>query len=245
MAAVTQSSQPRKRPLNIVFFGEIGAGKSSTINLIVGSSVAHTNNVGKLCTRVSACYETTIRNEAFNLWDTRGLGEGLFGSLFQGSSVGYLKKFLRERHQKREIDLLIYCVRGSRSKEALVKSYNTFCLTTRRLAAPVVIVVTNLEREKTMEDWWESNEARLQGLGMEFDGHACVTTLAGHPRANVSKMTLYDLIARKYSWQRECDESYFGSRVQSTDTTRFEAPSRPGILTYGVFGSRLVRLMEF
>ncbi|KIJ19015.1 hypothetical protein PAXINDRAFT_70367, partial [Paxillus involutus ATCC 200175] len=178
-----KSSQPRHLPRNIVFFGQSGAGKSSIINLVAGSSVAHTSNYTEPCTRVSARYETTIRNETFNLWDTRGLREkGFLRSLFKGSSEGELRKFLRERYQKREIDLLVYCVRESRAKEALVKNYKTFCARTRQLAAPVVIVVTYLEREKNMEDWWGRNESNLRRLGMDFDGHACITAIPGHPR---------------------------------------------------------------
>ncbi|KIJ08351.1 hypothetical protein PAXINDRAFT_28011, partial [Paxillus involutus ATCC 200175] len=164
---------------NIVFVGETGAGKSSIINLVAGSSVANTNNDTGACTRASARYETMIRDEVFNLWDTRGLGEGFLRSIFKGSSEGELRKFLRERHQKLEIDLLVYCVRGSRANKAQVKNYNTFCAVTRRFAAPVVIMVTNLEREKNMEDWWERNESNLRRLGMEFDGHACITAIPG------------------------------------------------------------------
>ncbi|KAF8840482.1 hypothetical protein BDN67DRAFT_637491 [Paxillus ammoniavirescens] len=211
MAAISQSSQPR----NIVFFGETGTGKSSAINLIAGSSVADTNNDTGACTRVSACYKTMIRDEPFKLWDTRGLGEaGFFHSLFKGGPEGELRKFLRERYQRQEIDLLVYCVRGSRAKEALLKNYKTFCAMTRQLAAPVVIVVTHLEREKNMEDWWERNESSLRRLGMEFDGHACITAIPNHTRENVSKQTLHELIARDYLWQAEGGGSYFGSSAQ-------------------------------
>ncbi|KAF9245049.1 P-loop containing nucleoside triphosphate hydrolase protein, partial [Melanogaster broomeanus] len=164
---------------NIIFFGETGAGKSSTINLIVGSTVAGVSNDTNACTLGSACYETTIGGAPFKLWDTRGLGEGFFSSLFKfgKSSEGELKKFLRERHEKGEIDLLVYCVRGSRARDALVKNYKSFCAITRRLAAPIVIVVTNLEREPNMDDWWERNEHSFLKLEMQFDGHACITAL--------------------------------------------------------------------
>ncbi|KIJ19014.1 hypothetical protein PAXINDRAFT_97096 [Paxillus involutus ATCC 200175] len=224
---INQSSQPRGRPRNIVFFGQSGAGKSSSINLIVGSSVAAADNETGVCTCVSACYKTKIHNEAFNLWDTCGLGEeGFFRSLFKGSSEGDLRRFLGERYQKREIDLLVYCIRGSGGNEALVKNYNTFCAITRRLAAPVVVVVTNLEGEKNMEDWWNRNESSLQSRGMEFDGHACITAIPGHPREDVSKQTLHELIARDYPWQAECGGSYFGSPVQRRE--RIATPIVPG-----------------
>ncbi|KAF9222664.1 kinase-like protein [Gyrodon lividus] len=257
MAGINESSQARCR--NIIFFGETGTGKSSAINLISGSNVADVSNDAGACTRTIACYETTIRGAAFKLWDTRGLGEGFFDFLFRGSSEGELKKFLRARHQNGELDLLVYCVRGSRAHDALVKNYNTFCAITRRLAAPVVIVVTNLERENNMDGWWERNEPSLQNLGMEFDGHACIAALPGNPRAAVSRETLQDLISRNYRWQAGCDGSYFGSTVQRrlrvaaiasvwstrvkndarsgaarprTNTTRSEAQSSPGIRIY-------------
>ncbi|KIJ09636.1 hypothetical protein PAXINDRAFT_17269 [Paxillus involutus ATCC 200175] len=184
-----KSSPPRGRPRNIVFFGQSGVGKSSTINLIAGSRVAHTSNSVQPCTIVSVCHKIAIGNEVFNLWDTHALSSE--------KSEEKLKKFLQERHQKCEIDLLVYCIHGG--NKALLKNYNTFCLTTRRLAVPVVIVVTNLERYKNMEDWWKRNGSDLQSRGMEFDGHACITALPDDPRRTESEMTLRDLITRKYS----------------------------------------------
>ncbi|KIK91576.1 hypothetical protein PAXRUDRAFT_624711 [Paxillus rubicundulus Ve08.2h10] len=214
MAPTNQSSQFRGRPRNIVFFGETGSGKSSIINLLAGSRIAHTSNDTDSCTRINTCYKATVRNEAFNLWDTRGLGEGFLRSLFKRSSEGELRKFLRERHEKCEIDLLVYCVRGSRANKAQVKSYKVFGAVTRQLAAPVVIAVTYLERETDMEDWWTRNESSLLRLGMEFDGHACITASPiHHPQADVSRGLLQQLIARNYHWQAKRDGSYFGSPV--------------------------------
>ncbi|KAF8840483.1 kinase-like protein [Paxillus ammoniavirescens] len=230
-----KSSPPRGRPRNVIFFGEIGAGKSSAINLIAGSSVAGTNNDVEACTRVSASYPATIRNEPFILWDTHGLSDASFArSLFNGSAEKKLNKFLQERHQKREIDLLVYCIHGGH--KALLKYYNTFCLKTRRLAVPVVIVVTNLEREKNMEDWWERNESVLQSRGMEFDGHACITALPDNHRGTESEMTLHDLITRKYHWRAACGGSYIGSPLPSPqrvpDVIGAEAQSTPGTSPY-------------
>ncbi|KAI9572062.1 P-loop containing nucleoside triphosphate hydrolase protein, partial [Boletus coccyginus] len=165
---------------NIIFFGETGAGKSSTINLLLETgTTARVSNDSKPCTKSNTKYETTLNGTKYNLWDTRGLGEGrsFFETIFGGSSEKALKKFLKERHRRLEIDLLVYCVRGSRATEAYVKYYDNFCAITRRLAAPVVVVVTQLEKERVMEGWWSKNSFHLRELGMEFDDHACITAL--------------------------------------------------------------------
>ncbi|KIJ19007.1 hypothetical protein PAXINDRAFT_109513, partial [Paxillus involutus ATCC 200175] len=234
MLTLPKSSRPHDRPRHIVFLGETGAGKSSIIDLI------------NACPSVAESSNDT--GAAFKLWNTRDLGEGFFTSLFRGSSKGELIKFLRERHQKREIDLLVYCVRGSSAHKAMAKHYDTFCAITRQLAAPVVIVVTHLEREKNTEDWWERNEYSLRRLGMEFDGHACITAPPNYRLENESKRALHDLIARNYGWQAKNDgpSSYFGSTIQRhrtggahndlcseaaclpTDTTRSEAQNPVG-----------------
>ncbi|KAF8546562.1 hypothetical protein OG21DRAFT_1397550, partial [Imleria badia] len=165
---------------NIVFFGEVATGKSSAINLLLepGTS-ARVSDDSRSCTRTSTRYETTLNGTKCNLWDTRGLGEGrsFLQDLFGGGSEKELKKFLKERHHNHEIDLLVYCVRGSRATEASMKYYNNFCAITRRLVAPVAIMVTRLEREKDMEDWWSRNSSRFKELEMEFDDHVCITTL--------------------------------------------------------------------
>ncbi|KAF8135587.1 hypothetical protein EV363DRAFT_799786 [Boletus edulis] len=219
MALKSESSKLR----NIVFFGETGAGKSSAINLLLGTgTIAPVSNDTHLCTKVSASYETTLNGTKYNLWDTRGLGaaRGFFhtfpflGTFFGGSSEKELKKILKERHANHEIDLLVLCVRGSRATKALLRYYNDFCVITGRLAAPVVIVVTHLEKEKNMEDWWSRNSADLKKLGMEFDDYVCITTLPEHHRRAESKKKLVDLVTKDRRWEAKESGSYFGSPVQ-------------------------------
>ena len=202
---------------NVIFFGETGAGKSSAINLLLGTGTSATvSNGSQPCTQTSTYYETTLNGIKCNLWDTRGLGEGrsFLQTLLGGGSEKDLKKLLKERHRSHEIDLLVYCVRGSRATGASVKYYNNFCAITRRLAAPVVIMVTQLEKEKSMEDWWSRNFLHFEELKMEFDDHACITTLAQHPRLTESREKLINLITHQRCWEPKEDGSYFGSLVQ-------------------------------
>ncbi|KAF8552532.1 hypothetical protein OG21DRAFT_114931 [Imleria badia] len=215
---------------NIVFFGETGTGKSSAINLLLGTGAcARVSNDSQPCTQTGTHYETTLNGTKCNLWDTRGLGEGrsFFQALFGGGSETELKKFLKERHLNDEIDLLVYCVRGSRATDALVKYYNNFCAITRRLVAPVAIMVTRLEREKDMEDWWSRNSSRFKELEMEFDDHVCITTLPQHPRLAESREKLAALITRHRRWEAKESGSYFGSPVKKPTTSA--PPPKGGI----------------
>ena len=172
----------------------------------------------------------------YTLWDTRGLGEG--GSFFRnifwftGNAERDLKRFLKERHREHKIDLLVYCVRGSRATKASVRYYNDFCAITRRLAAPVVILVTCLEREPNMEEWWNRNSSHFEKLKMEFDDHVCITTLPRHARTAESRKSLVDIISKKRRWQARSSGSYFGSLVQTSIPS---APSPRGGLIWSLF----------
>ena len=240
ISGVSVPPQSTKHRRNIVFVGETGAGKSSAINLLLEAGTpASVSNDSQPCTQASAAYETTLNGTNYSLWDTRGLGEGrnFLQAIFRlgRSSEKDLKKFLKERHQRHELDLLVFCVRGARAIVASVDYYNKFCAITRRLAAPVVIVVTQLEKEKVMEDWWNKNSSVLEDLKMYFDDHVCITTLAGHRRLAESKKRLVELITKNRRWEAQESESYFGSAVQRT------TPSAPPSTRRNLSPFRLVR----
>lgn len=110
-----------------------------------------------------------------------------------------LKRFLRERHRLRELDLLVFCVRGGRAHEGMSRVYKIFGKATRRIAIPVVIVITHLEkRQPTMDAWWQDNEKKLGELGLVFDGHACVTCLPSNHRRWASQQDIRFLISTEY-----------------------------------------------
>jgi hypothetical protein len=92
-------------------------------------------------------------------------------------------------------------------------AYKTFCKTTRRFAAPVVIAVTCLERmQPAMDTWWVQNGRRLEQQGLVFDGHVCVTCLPHHPRRQSAKEEMHDLLVSDYQWNSSVlpgSEDYF------------------------------------
>lgn len=175
---ISSSEKSREPAHNVIIFGEAGVGKSSLVNLIIGSNRAETSSDAVACTQRNQEYEVTIDNRKFRIWDTVGLDSGTFNWLPAAFAERPLKHFLSKLFKKGEVDLLIYCVRASRATRALVRHYQTFYSTICEGAVPVVVVITCLENATgEMDNWWTKNEENFRRCGMSFAGHACVTTL--------------------------------------------------------------------
>ncbi|KIK94576.1 hypothetical protein PAXRUDRAFT_121870, partial [Paxillus rubicundulus Ve08.2h10] len=162
---------------NIVVFGESGAGKSSLINVIAGRSDAATSSRAIGCTFEHRKYDVEVHGKRYAIWDTAGLDEGSHGRVPAERAEENLEQLLRELIRANGIDLLIYCIRGSRLRKALINNYNLFYSAICRKKVPIALVVTGLENyEGQMEEWWAANEADFATLKMHFDSHVCVTT---------------------------------------------------------------------
>ncbi|KAH7916634.1 P-loop containing nucleoside triphosphate hydrolase protein, partial [Hygrophoropsis aurantiaca] len=167
-----------QQPRNIVVFGESGVGKSSLVNMIVGTEVAQTSSGAVGCTFEYTRHEASIGGQPFGVWDTAGLDEGEYGTVPAKKAEANLKGLLRDLVKANGIDLLVYCVRATRVRKVLQSNYNIFYSAICRKKVPIVIVVTGLENyEEGMDRWWRDNEPEFTALNMHFKGHACVTTL--------------------------------------------------------------------
>ncbi|KAH7916525.1 P-loop containing nucleoside triphosphate hydrolase protein [Hygrophoropsis aurantiaca] len=205
---------------NVIVFGEGGVGKSSLINMIADplSSKPQMSSNAVGCTFIHEAYSLTVHDQTFFLWDTPGLDEGSFGTVPAAKAKEELQILLRQLASTSGIDLVMYCIRGTRVRKALLQNYKFLCSVINRKVVPVVLVVTGLENcEGEMDDWWTQNESELKRCGMQFDGHACVTTLdacvAKHPiiqnRREESYNNLRDLILQTYGPHfREKSRSY-------------------------------------
>ncbi|KAF8123323.1 P-loop containing nucleoside triphosphate hydrolase protein, partial [Boletus edulis] len=205
---------------NVIFIGETGSGKSSTINLIIGHDHAAVSTDGRPCTSSFTSYEVSYGGRAYRLWDTPGLNDrssswSIGRSITTASS---LKRFLQVRHRLGELDLLVLCVRGSRATSAMSKTFRVFCRSTSRIA-PVLLAVTHLERaQPTMDAWWQENERRFGDLGLVFEGHACITCLSPHHRRRAAQEEIRYLISNKYRprvWSTVGEEEYLDDPAKS------------------------------
>jgi GTP-binding protein EngB required for normal cell division len=164
----------------VVIFGETGVGKSSLVNMVAGREVSATSSGAVGCTLEYKQHVMDLGNpnQRFAVWDTAGLDEGTYGTVPAEKAEVYLKQLLRDLAKTSGIDLLVYCVRGTRVRSALLSNYDLFYSAICRKKVPIAIVVTGLEnQEGSMESWWEQNQHEFSALKMHFDNHACVTTV--------------------------------------------------------------------
>ena len=187
---------------HVVFIGEIGSGKSSVINLFADRDCAMVSPDASPCTRDFVSYEVIVDGRSYTLWDTPGTAEyetSGFGIFRQSTRIDSLKRFLQERCRLKELDLIVFCVRGGRPHKGMSGVYELLCRGFRQLAIPVVIVITHLERKQpTMDSWWQDNERRLAELGLVFDEHACLTCLPSNHRRWASQQDIRFLISGEY-----------------------------------------------
>jgi len=185
---------------NIVIFGETGTGKSSLINMLSDHDVAGVSNGALGCTFESARYPITIGGMQYTLWDSAGLNEGEAGSVPATTALNHLRDLVE--NLKDGVSLLVYCIRGARYRDIIKVNYDLFTEIICQSEVPVVVVVTGLENEARMEDWWVENEREFTMRNMHFVDHACVTTSKGKKNMfeeeyEESKQVVRDLIQNR------------------------------------------------
>ncbi|KAG1820662.1 hypothetical protein EV424DRAFT_1539485 [Suillus variegatus] len=253
--ACTQPSSSSIPSQCVVICGEAGCGKSSLVNLIVGTNIAVTSCDAGGCTAETNMYDNLmIRNETskVKLVDTAGLDEGPRGTVPDTEARRILKKLLRTLTEQGDIHLIMYCVRGEREIRTLRRNYDLI-LSQVKTKVPIVLVVTCLESyQPDMEDWWRVNERTISKLGMTFAGHACITTATMTGPVFAERRTQsYDAVCKLIEQYRPSNNT--GIHTGSSLGTIHPIPSRkaagnqhPNVVIFGQAGagkSLLVNLM--
>ncbi|KAL4074306.1 P-loop containing nucleoside triphosphate hydrolase protein [Scleroderma yunnanense] len=161
--------------LNIILFGETGVGKSSVINLIAGSPIAKTSPDADGCTMRSQSYEFNVGSRGIKIWDTVGLEEPQMGVNGYYTAIVNAYALIHKLHDAGGVDLLLFCIRGSRITTTIQSNYRLFYEILCDKQVPIALVITHLERENPMEDWWKRNQSSISKYGIHSAGHACVT----------------------------------------------------------------------
>lgn len=179
-------------PIKVIVFGESGVGKSSLINMLMGEPVAAVSNQAVGCTFASNKFRANIGNREVMLYDTAGLNEAEAGTVSPERAIQNLRSLVRSL---KTVDLLVYCIRGIRFRKIVADNYNKFRNTIcgGDGKVPIVLVITGLENEVSMDDWWDHNHAYLTRYNLDFCGHACITTTRGRAFKDGSGHVFQDL----------------------------------------------------
>ncbi|KAG1733676.1 P-loop containing nucleoside triphosphate hydrolase protein [Suillus occidentalis] len=160
---------------NIVLFGQAGAGKSSIVNLMAGKDIAHTSPGMQRCTLEWKEYPIEFDGVSYNVFDTVGLEEPQLGKKEYLESVGNAYLLIKKLASEGGIDLLLFCMPAGRISGMLQSNYRLFHEFLCEKKVPIVLAITNLEREQIMEDWWVRERANFDKYQINVAGHACIT----------------------------------------------------------------------
>jgi len=171
--------------------------------MLQGGEVAATSNSAYGCTPDSSHHEVTFVSrrscvlsfspnqvsifptasggKKYRLWDTSGLNEGNRGTVPTQKAMFNLVALVKGlRENAGGVSLLVYCIRGARLREIIRVNYDLFWGIICNGQVPIVLVITGLENEDDMEDWWRDNRIELEDvMGMKFQGHVCMTSTKG------------------------------------------------------------------
>ncbi|KAG2357651.1 P-loop containing nucleoside triphosphate hydrolase protein [Suillus spraguei] len=199
---VTAIHPVRKEHKNIVLFGASGVGKSSVVNLMAGMKVAATSASMNRCTMRWQEYTIGFGGESYKVFDTVGLEEPQLGIKEYLDSVENAYALVKELDRQGGIDLLLFCIRAGRMTATLQSNYRLFHEFLCEKKVPIVLAITNLEREQRMEDWWDQEHKNLQRHEIHVAGHACITAADGLPagpqgdRYEESRLKIRELVKR-------------------------------------------------
>ncbi|KAG1844466.1 P-loop containing nucleoside triphosphate hydrolase protein [Suillus subluteus] len=200
-AGLSRGTIPSKlaaRHTNIVLFGQVGAGKSSLVNLMAGENVARTSSDMRSCTLHWQQYPIKFDGESYNVFDTVGLDEPQLGIPQYLNAVENAYTLIQNLEGQGGIDLLLFCMRAGRLTPTLQSNYRLFHEFLCNKRVPIVAVITHLENEVgDMNAWWNRNSDIFDGRVRVAD-HACITAIRGnYPyRYEQSRTTIRSLVMK-------------------------------------------------
>jgi hypothetical protein len=143
--------------------------------MLAKKQLAKTSNDGKATTKSSKPYDIEIGGQLLRIYDTAGFDDEV-SQVPSITAVVQLYKLLKELDG---VSLLVYCMRAPRAKASAKPNWKLFHEVICRGKVPIVAVITGLEVEKKMKDWWTRNEKVFSRYGLFPQDVACITAIEG------------------------------------------------------------------
>ena len=182
---------------------------------MAGREVAAVSADTEGCTLEATEYSFTLSNPEMSLriFDTVGLEEPEMGvNTFLGA-IEKAHQLITTLHNNGGIDLLLFCVRGGRLTNTMQRNYRLFFEFLCDKQVPLAIIVTHLEQEGVMENWWARNKETFRRYDIRSVAHACITALPAH-------VTLYE---EKRVQSRNTLRELFREALSSPNTSYVQA----------------------
>ncbi|KAG1824710.1 uncharacterized protein BJ212DRAFT_1322009 [Suillus subaureus] len=151
-------------PQNFIVFGEMGVGKSSLINLIAGEQVAKSSSGIQPCNLESTEYPIRLSDPQLNvnLFDTVGLDSPTMDSASYLNALVKAHELIVSLKNQGGVHGLLFCIKGGRVSRTMQQNYRLFYEFLCQKKVPLALVVTNLETEVKMDDWWTRNKVHVE-----------------------------------------------------------------------------------
>ncbi|KAG1724266.1 hypothetical protein EDB19DRAFT_1858673 [Suillus lakei] len=198
------------RNINIVLFGQAGAGKDSLINLMAGKDIVGTSMDLKSPKLHWQKYTIAFDGESYDVFDTVGLEEPQLGMPQFLDAIENAYSLIHELERQDGIDLLLFCMRACSVTITLQTNYLLFNEFLCDKKVPIILVITHLENEpRDMDDWWKRNRENFYDREIFVASHACITTIRGNfpRRYEESRIAIPNVVkeftadGQKHAWK--------------------------------------------
>jgi hypothetical protein len=175
--------------------------------MLEGDRIAPVSSGAASQTFANERYVKDIMGTSINVYDTAGFNESTDSTVARTRATVNLYKLLRQL-EGTGVNLLVYVMRAPRITATAQKNYRLFYEAFCDKKVPIVIIVTGLEAEHHMDQWWYQNKDEFESRNMEFAGWACITADRGkltrngyknEDEYNESRLKVQDLIAEHCS----------------------------------------------
>jgi hypothetical protein len=176
MGRMTIAAPPHNnQTINVILFGEPGAGKSAVVNLIARKNHARVPSGVHGSTLQSTRYDIPVDGVDVCIFETIGLPVPVITGNDYLIALEKAYDFINKLVAAGGVHLLLFCIRATRLTATIQSNYRLFSEVVPPTKVPIALVFTGLEGEVKMEDWWTRNKTVIERYGLKNDGHACVT----------------------------------------------------------------------